>query len=74
MRLERRTKSNEPARSTRASIRVEFREGGKTTLAENSFIRDTRKLWSQAPKNIKEAQTKGTAKQLIKSYCKTLLL
>ena len=49
-----------------------MREGGKKRLAEESFVRDAGKLWNQAPNETKEAPTLGTAKQLIKKYCKTL--
>ena len=48
------------------------REGGKTTQAEQSFARDTGKVWNQAPKEIKESKTLGAAKNLIKIYCKML--
>ena len=37
-------------------------EGGKTRLAEDSFIRYDRKLWNQALTKIKEAQAIGAAK------------
>ena len=49
-------------------------EGGKAKMAERSYTRDTGKFWNQAPIGITEAPTKETAKQLIKSYCKTLPL
>ena len=45
---------------------------GKMRLAENSFVRDTGKMWNRALKQIKEAPTKGIAKGLIRTYCKTL--
>lgn len=67
-------KGEEPARNTRASNREEFREGGRTNLAEKSFVRDTRKMWNWAPTEIKEAPTNGMAKQLIRSYSKILLI
>ena len=58
--------------NTRQTNRQTLREGGKTTQAERSFARDTGKVWNQAPKEIKESKTLGAAKNLIKTYCKTL--
>ena len=40
-----------------------MREGGKTKQAERSFVRDTGRLWNQAPTEIKEAGTIGIVKQ-----------
>ena len=59
-------------RQMRATTQKEIREGGKTILAEKSFTRDTGKLWNAAPKEIKEAETVGIAKEKIKQYCKLL--
>ena len=39
-----RREGEEPARNTRATNRGEMREGGRTIPAENSFIRDTRRM------------------------------
>ena len=58
------------SRQLRITTRKEMREGGKTILAEKSFTRDAGKLWNAAPKEIKEADTIGTAKERIKQYCK----
>ena len=44
----------------------------KTRIGENSFFISGGKLWSQAPKEIKEAENLSTAKSLIRSYCATL--
>ena len=59
-------------RQLRTTRRKEMREGGKTILAEKSFTRDAGKLWNVAPKEIKEANTIGAAKENIKQYCKLL--
>ena len=56
----------------RATTRREMQEGGKTNLAEKSFVRDSGKLWNRAPKEIKEVPTITVAKHKIKRYCKTL--
>ena len=73
MRGKERTEGEEPARNTRASRRgEEMPEGGKTKQAEESFVRDTGKLWNRTPIEIKEATTKGKAKQLIRTFCKSL--
>ena len=37
-------------------------------MTENNFVRDTGKLWNQAPPLIKEALTIGTAKMRIRQY------
>ena len=62
----------EPARNTRATNRREMREGGRTTQMENSFARDTGRMWNKVPTEIKEAPSKGIAKRLIRTYCKGL--
>ena len=69
---ERRTEGEEPAKNTRATNRREMKEGGRTTQAENCFVRDTGRLWNKVPMEIKEAPSKGTAKKLIRTYCKGL--
>ena len=50
----------------------EMQEGGKTRQTDKSFMRDAGKIWTQAPKEIKEVRNIGAAKKLIKLYCKTL--
>ena len=72
LRRERRTEGDEPARNTRATNRREMREGGRTTQAENKFARDAGRMWNKVPTEIKEAQSKGMAKRLIRTYCKGL--
>ena len=47
-------------------------EGGKTNQAEKSFLRETRKVWSQAPKEIKQATTVAATKRMIKKYYRSL--
>ena len=69
---EEREKGEEPARNTRATNRREMREGGRTIQAENSFVRDTGRMWNKAPSEIREASLKGNAKRLIRIYCKGL--
>ena len=49
-----------------------MKEGGKNKIAEESFVRDTGRLWNRAPAEITEAATIGTAKSKIRQYCKTL--
>ena len=39
---------------------------------QDCFTRDAGKLWNQAPKEKREALSKGIAKTQIKNYCKTL--
>ena len=56
----------------RPTARKEMREGGKTKQAEKSFVRDSGKIWNQAPMVIKEAKSIAVAKKLIKKYYKTL--
>ena len=53
------------------SIRL-WKEDGKTSTARESFLRNTAKIWNQAPSSIKEAKTMAIAKKLVKNYCKTL--
>ena len=73
MKRRERMEGEEPARNTRASRRgEEMPEGGKTKQAEESFVRDTGRLWNRTPIEIKEAATKGMAKQLIRTFCKSL--
>jgi hypothetical protein len=49
-----------------------MKEGGRTTQAENCFVRDIGRLWKNVPIEIKEAPSKVTAKRLIRPYCKGL--
>ena len=49
-----------------------MQEGERTKLAEKSFVRDSGKIWNQAPMVIKEAKSIAVAKKLIKKYYKTL--
>ena len=72
MRNKREPLGEETSRQLRPSTRKEMREGGKTILAEQSFTRDTGKLWNNAPKAIKEAKTLGIVKEKIKQHCKLL--
>ena len=72
MRSRKTEKDGEKRRRVRPTTRKQMREGGKTRQSEESFVRDTSKLWNQAPKEIKEAQTIGAAKVPIKQYCKTM--
>ena len=59
-----RTEGEEPARNTRTSRKEEeMIEGGRTKQAENSFVRDTGKMWNRVQKEIKDAPTKVIAKQ-----------
>ena len=59
-------------RTVRPSTRRKMKEGGKNKIAEESFVRDTGRLWNRAPAEITEAATIGTAKSKIRQYCKTL--
>ena len=72
MRNKREPHGEETSRQQRPSTRKEMREGGKTILAEKSFTRDAGRLWNNASKEIKEAETLGIAKEKIKQYCKML--
>ena len=65
------TGNKEPTRKFRASTRKEMTEGGKTKTAERSFTRNARKLWKQAPLEIKDTPTQEIAKK-IRICCKTL--
>ena len=67
-----RIEGEEPARNTRETNRREMREGGRTIQAENSFVRDTGRIWNRAPMEIRVAPSKGIAKKLIRNYCKGL--
>ena len=44
----------EQLRAVRATKTQTMIEGGKTIQAESSFVRDIRRLWNQALKNIRE--------------------
>ena len=47
-------------------------QGGKNKTAEESFVRDARRIWNNVPQEIIEAPTIGTANSKIRKYCKTL--
>ena len=66
-------------------IKVDGLNGGKENFRElinqltlefkvssESFTIDTARLWNKVNPNIKAARTLGSAKNLIKNYCKTL--
>ena len=45
---------NEHHTSMRMTTRRVMKEGGKTRLAEDSFVRDAGKIWNQSPKENKD--------------------
>ena len=62
----------ENERTLRPGTRKEMEEGGRTTIAQESFTRDAGRLWNRAPEKIKKTKTLTSAKIAIKEYCKTL--
>ena len=62
----------ENERTLRPGMRKEMEEGGRTTIAQESFTRDAGRLWNRAPEKIKKTKTLTSAKIAIKEYCKTL--
>ena len=56
----------------RPTTRRRMNEGGKNKIAEDSFVRDTGRIWNKAPREIIEARTIEMAKEKIRKYCKTL--
>ena len=63
---------DEQPRNIRPKTQKERQEGGRTKQAERSLVREARKIWNQAPRDIKETKNMETAKRLIKQYYKTL--
>jgi hypothetical protein len=63
---------NANERHTRQSKDMKFKEKGRTKLGRSSFVADGARLWNNAPGNISSAKTIGQAKQVIKTYCKSL--
>ena len=62
----------ETERTMRPTTRRRMNEGGKNKIAEDSFVRDTGRIWNKAPREIIEARTIEMAKEKIRKYCKTL--
>ena len=56
----------------RESTQRDWKEHSKFKVSSESFTIDTARLWTKVNPNIKAAQTLGSAKNLIKNYCKTL--
>ena len=63
---------NTMGRAVRESSQREWKEHSKFKVSSESFTIDTARLWNKVNPNIKAAQTLGSAKNLIKNYCKTL--
>ena len=59
-------------REVRHGTRRQFVECAKKRVSKASFVFDAAKLWNQAPQAIKDCKTLRSAKNAIKSYCKTL--
>ena len=62
----------ETERMMRPTTRRRMNEGGKNRITEDSFLRDTGRIWNKAPLEIIEARTIETAKVKIRKYCNTL--
>ena len=58
---------NVDERLTRAAVADIVPETARTTLAQNTFNNDAKKLWNKAPCEIKKAKTLTSAKKLSKS-------
>ena len=59
-------------RITRATSANIVPETARTTLAQNTFNNDAKKLWNKAPEDIKNAKSLSSAKKAIKKYVTTL--
>ena len=61
-----RSKNTKDRGEQQRSVRMKTKkERGRTRQAEESFVRDTGKLWNQAPKNIKDTQSYSAVKTQI---------
>ena len=49
-----------------------WREDGKSSVARESFTRNTARIWNQAPRAQIEALPLAQAKKLVKEYCKSM--
>ena len=66
------TSKKHTEREVRRGTRREMLEGGKTKIIQDSYTRDTGRIWNRAPIAIKDALSIRSAKMEIKKYCKTL--
>lgn len=57
---------------TRSSRLTQIECTTRTVLGQNSFVYQTAKLWNMAPNELKTAECKNKAKNLIKLFAKKL--
>ena len=65
----RRDMNGREVRSTTVKL---WKEHTKVSNAKESFIRDTAKLWNNAPMSVKNAKSMNLAKKEIVKYCKAI--
>ena len=65
---------NDESRVTRAITNNTLKESAKSNVTMSTFINDAIKSWNKCPANIKVAKSYNVAKNLIKSFTKTLPL
>ena len=63
---------NDESRITRAITNNVLKESAKSNVTMNTFINDAIKAWNKCPVYIKEAKSYNAAKNLIKSFSKSL--
>ena len=63
---------SEDSRITRAITNNILKESAKSNVTMNTYLNDAIKAWNKCPEDIKNAKSYFSAKNLIKSFIKTL--
>ena len=63
---------SENSRVTRAITNNILKESAKSNVTMNTYINDAIKAWNKCPEDIKNTKSYFSAKNLIKSFIKTL--